>query len=104
MHLVSEDNIMAEARNLRNMTIAQTPLMGNENTPLHPADGGTGFEGATPRHQVAFTPNPLAMPLHSGAVDGKLAVGAMPLRTPIRDNLNWYGDWWGNTTKAVTPH
>ena len=84
---------MAEARNLHNMTIAQTPRMGDENTPLHLADGGTGFEGATPRHQVVFTPNPLATPLHSGAVDGKLAVGAMPLRTPIRDNLNWYGDW-----------
>ncbi|KAH9063675.1 pre-mRNA splicing factor component-domain-containing protein [Lactarius deliciosus] len=41
----------------------QTPLLGDENTPLHvPDNGGTGFEGATPRHQVAFTPNPLATP------------------------------------------
>ena len=79
---------MAEARNLCNMTIAQTPLMGDENTPLHLADGGTGFEGATPRHQVVFTPNPLATPLHSGTVDSKLAVGAMPLHTSIWDNLN----------------
>jgi pre-mRNA-splicing factor CDC5/CEF1 len=72
-----------EARNLRNMTIAQTPLLGEENTPIHaPANGGTGFEGATPRHQVAFTPNPLATP---GATDG---ASATPLRTPMRDNLS----------------
>ena len=74
------------------MIIAQTPLLGEENTPLHigPA-GGTGFEGATPRHQVAFTPNPLATPLHSGIGPDGLAtprgVGATPLRTP-RDNLS----------------
>jgi pre-mRNA-splicing factor CDC5/CEF1 len=72
-----------EARNLRNMTIAQTPLLGEENTPIHvPENGGTGFEGATPRHQVAFTPNPLATPR---ATDG---MAATPLRTPMRDNLS----------------
>lgn len=61
---------MSEARNLRNMVIAQTPLLGEENTPMHtgPA-GGTGFEGATPQHQVAFTPNPLATPLRAGLSD-----------------------------------
>jgi pre-mRNA-splicing factor CDC5/CEF1 len=65
------------------MTIAQTPLLGEENTPIHaPANGSTGFEGATPRHQVAFTPNPLATP---GATDG---ASATPLRTPMRDNLS----------------
>lgn len=72
-----------EARNLRNMTIAQTPLLGEENTPIHaPANGGTGFEGATPRHQVAFTPNPLVTP---GATE---RTSATPLRTPMRDNLS----------------
>ena len=57
------------------MTMAQTPLLGEENTPIHsgPA-GGTGFEGATPRHQVAFTPNPLATPMHAGG----LGPGATP--------------------------
>ncbi|KAH9914704.1 pre-mRNA splicing factor component-domain-containing protein [Fomitopsis serialis] len=52
---VQHDNVMSEARNLRNMMAAQTPLLGDENTPIH-ADptGGTGFEGATPRHQVAI--------------------------------------------------
>ena len=86
---------MSEARNLRNMTIQQTPLLGDENTPLHanPA-GGTGFEGATPRHQVAFTPNPLATPLRPGApgdvsaTPRDLQTGATPLRTPMRDNLS----------------
>ncbi|KAF9227194.1 hypothetical protein BS17DRAFT_775092 [Gyrodon lividus] len=88
-----QDNVMTEARNLRNMTIAQTPLLGDENTPLHVGSGGgTGFEGATPRHQVAFTPNPLATPLHNG-IGGDVSatprgVGATPLRTPMRDNLS----------------
>ncbi|RDX45467.1 Cc.Cdc5 protein [Lentinus brumalis] len=69
------DNVMSEARNLRNMTMAQTPLLGEENTPLHVGpQGGTGFEGATPRHQVAFTPNPLATPMHAGG----LGPGATP--------------------------
>ncbi|KAI9510380.1 pre-mRNA splicing factor component-domain-containing protein [Russula earlei] len=78
-----QDTILMEARNLRNMTIAQTPLLGEENTPIHvPENGGSGFEGATPRHQVTFTPNPLATPQ---ATDG---TSATPLRTPMRDNLN----------------
>jgi pre-mRNA-splicing factor CDC5/CEF1 len=95
---IIDDNIMSEARNLLNMTQAQTPLLGEENTPIHVApDGGTGFESATPRHQVAFTPNPLATPLRSGSsIDGLAtprsdagtAFGATPLRTPMRDNLN----------------
>lgn len=71
-----------EARNLRNMAMAQTPLLGEENTPLHaPTNGGTGFEGATPRHQLAFTPNPLA------DVSATPRDAATPLRTPLRDNL-----------------
>ncbi|KAI6033209.1 pre-mRNA splicing factor component-domain-containing protein [Pisolithus orientalis] len=83
-----QDNVMLEARNLRNMTIAQTPLLGDENTPLHPTGDGTGFEGATPRHQVAFTPNPLATPLPGDTIDGKSMAGATPLRTPMRDTLS----------------
>src|ERR1700734_427621 len=97
LRMYIDDNVLSEARNLRNMSMAQTPLLGDENTPLHvgPA-GGTGFEGATPRHQVAFTPNPLATPMHSGAsdvsatprTDGKSVISATPLRTPMRDNLS----------------
>ncbi|KAJ7752145.1 pre-mRNA splicing factor component-domain-containing protein [Mycena metata] len=92
-----QDNVMAEARNLRNMSMAQTPLLGDENTPLHVGPGGgTGFESATPRHQVAFTPNPLATPLRADGLDGSATprtdsgrgVSATPLRTPMRDNLS----------------
>lgn len=92
LNYTSDDNVMSEARNLRNMVIAQTPLLGEENTPMHtgPA-GGTGFEGATPRHQVAFTPNPLATPLRAGLPDPLATprdVQATPsLQTPLRDGL-----------------
>lgn len=86
---------MVEARNLRNLVTAQTPLLGDENTPLHPTStSGTGFESATPRHQVSVTPNPLATP-YRAADPSNLAtprepgqVGATPLRTPMRDNLS----------------
>ncbi|KAJ8588540.1 hypothetical protein M405DRAFT_769003, partial [Rhizopogon salebrosus TDB-379] len=90
-----QDNVMLEARNLRNMTMAQTPLLGDENTPIHVGPGGgTGFEGATPRHQVAFTPNPLATPMHGASGDVSATPrdgaswGATPLRTPMRDTLS----------------
>lgn len=89
--LSSEDNIMLEARNLRNMTVQQTPLLGDQNTPLH-TSAGTGFEGATPRTQVAFTPNPLATPRNGDIGEDVAAVGATPLRTPMRDNLNINSD------------
>ncbi|KAG9049675.1 Pre-mRNA-splicing factor cef1 [Tulasnella sp. UAMH 9824] len=87
-----EDNVLAEALALRNMNNLQTPLLGDENTPLH-VNNGTGFEGATPRHQVAFTPNPLATPLNrredgSATPRGAAGVGATPLRTPMRDGLS----------------
>jgi len=54
--------------------------------PLHVTPGGeagTGFEGATPRHQVTFTPNPLATPRNLGE-----GPSATPLRTPLRDDLS----------------
>lgn len=97
--LSSDDNVMAEARNLRNMINTQTPLLGDENTPLHELEnGGTGFEGATPRHSVSSTPNPLATPFRgSNGVDfgatprseaGSVSTSATPLRTPMRDSLN----------------
>ena len=80
-----------EARNLRNMSIAQPPLLGDENTPLHVGPGGgVGFGGATPQHQVAFTPNPLATPSRISDLTGTPRVGVLstPLRTPMRDNLS----------------
>jgi len=109
IHHFVEDNIMAEALNLRNMTVAQTPLLGDENTPLHrPSGEGTGFDSATPRHQVTATPNPLATPLRAGqdfgatprTVNGS-TYGQTPMRTPMRDNLNINED--GETSYGDTP-
>ena len=54
-----------------------------------------------PRHQVAFTSNPLATSLHSAA-DSKLAVGATPLYTPMWDNLNVNPET-GMVTGSATP-
>ncbi|KWU44448.1 hypothetical protein RHOSPDRAFT_29242 [Rhodotorula sp. JG-1b] len=86
------DNVMAEARNLRNLTAQQTPLLGEENTPMRELVGRTGFEGATPAGQVAATPNPLATPFRAGQTDVSAtpasSVGATPLRTPMRDSLS----------------
>ncbi|MBW0539492.1 hypothetical protein O181_079207 [Austropuccinia psidii MF-1] len=95
------DNIMAEARNLRNMTMAQTPLLGEANTPLHELVGrGTGFDGATPARTVVATPNPLATPLHQNGRDPSatpggesIGPGGTPMRTPLRrNNLNINND------------
>lgn len=94
----TNDNVMAEARNIRNMMASQTPLLGEANAPIHELVGrGTGFDGATPRGNgaVSATPNPLsgATPLRSrrdvGATPrGESAgPGATPMRTPARDNL-----------------
>jgi len=94
---------MAEARNLRNLTAQQTPLLGEENTPLHELQGRTGFEGATPRGSVSATPNPLATPFRSSSSSASdvsatpgaassIGVGATPLRTPMRDNLSINND------------
>ncbi|KAK2467120.1 hypothetical protein APHAL10511_001378 [Amanita phalloides] len=85
-----QDAVLMEARNLRNMTISSTPLLGQENTPLHTPDEGTGFEGAAPRHQATFTPNPLATPLRNEAdaiSTPRTLTSFTPLRTPLRDNL-----------------
>ncbi|KAF5387006.1 hypothetical protein D9615_001751 [Tricholomella constricta] len=88
-----QDTVLMEARNLRNMAMAQTPLLGDENTPLHVGPGGgTGFEGATPMHHVAFTPNPLATPLRDNVSDisatPRNGTSATPLRTPMWDSLS----------------
>jgi pre-mRNA-splicing factor CDC5/CEF1 len=89
---IADDNVMMEARNLRNMSMVQTPLLGDENTPVHLGPGGgTGFESATPRHQVGFTPNPLATPRDVAGTDVAATPGGVagtPLRTPLRDNLS----------------
>lgn len=95
-----QDTILAEARNLRNMSSVQTPLLGEENTPLHEETvPGGGYSGATPRHSVASTPNPLATPARGAMATPRGLPGATPLRTP-RDNLALNtpaGAGWGET-------
>ncbi|TPX34470.1 hypothetical protein SmJEL517_g02901 [Synchytrium microbalum] len=59
----TNDNIRVEARNLRAMTEAQTPLLGGSIDVTPFAEGGTGFEGITPRRAIMQTPNPLAAQL-----------------------------------------
>lgn len=101
---------MREARNLRNMTASQTPLLGDANIPM---EQGLGHVGATPRSSVPETPNPLLTPAHHGgrpiAGPGETPMSsrgsmisatprgmggpsATPLRTPLRDNLGLYDD------------
>lgn len=103
---------MAEARNLRNMSMQQTPLLGDENTPLHElANRGTGYEGATPARSVAPTPNPLATPRDQASgvgatprgVPGSVrGPGATPMRTP-RDSLAINSTPYGETPAHATP-
>lgn len=85
---------MAEARNIRTLSMQQTPLLGEENTPLRELQGrGAGFEGATPRGSVAATPNPLATPLRAMDVAGTpRSESATPMRTPMRDSLSINND------------
>lgn len=94
-----ENNIMTEARNLRHLSSAQTPLLGGENTPLHSASEGTGFTSATPQRKDLATPNPLATPRAGAMSTARGAVGSTPLRTPARDNfaINQAGESWGET-------
>ncbi|PVF95849.1 hypothetical protein CPB86DRAFT_558229 [Serendipita vermifera] len=80
-----EDMVMAEARNLRTLVAAQTPLLGEENTPLHLPEG-TGFQGVTPRAQTAFTPNPLATPRANGGDSN--AAQPTPFRLPDALGIN----------------
>ncbi len=79
-----QDNVALEARNLRALTNTQSSLFGAENTPLHDTSHGTGYEGATPRRQVAATPN-LLTSLRDGGSQTPI-VGQTPSRTP-RDSL-----------------
>jgi len=109
----AHDNVLAEARNIRTLSMAQTPLFGGENTPLHELAGrGTGFEGVTPARSGVTTANPLATPFRgAGASDASgmtpsvnghaSTVGATPLRTPARDALSINGD--GYSTFGETP-
>ncbi|PWN28725.1 hypothetical protein BDZ90DRAFT_230745 [Jaminaea rosea] len=87
-----DDAVMREARNLRNMTAAQTPLLGDANADME--DGlAQGATGATPRSSVVQTPNPLLTPrTQAGPSDDRVdprgrSVSQTPMRTPFRDGL-----------------
>lgn len=104
---------MSETLNLRNLMHQQTPLLGDENTPLHVLEGrGSGYESATPQHLVSSTPNPLATPfrgangLEFGATprsDAGSSMSATPLRTPMRDSLSLNSNDPGMTPIGDTP-
>ncbi|KAI9023520.1 pre-mRNA splicing factor component-domain-containing protein [Phycomyces nitens] len=101
----SNDNLLQEARNLRALTSTQTPLLGHENTPYHMA-GGTGFDGATPRHSSVQTPNPLMTPMRGSGTDDVMATpgsvsSQTPFKTPLRDHfkLNVQGQMGGDTPR-----
>ncbi|KAI8977609.1 pre-mRNA splicing factor component-domain-containing protein [Mycotypha africana] len=82
----SNDHLLIEARNLKALSTAQTPLLGGENASL---EGGTGFEGIAPKSQAIQTPNPLATPLrHPSATPfGKTPMDT-PFRTPREEKLS----------------
>ncbi|KAG0344216.1 Pre-mRNA-splicing factor cef1 [Podila humilis] len=77
----SQDSVMIEALNQRAMLNQQTPLLGGE-TPQYKLESGTGYDGVTPRHNVAQTPNPYAN------IAGGSGIAGTPLRTPLRDELS----------------
>ncbi|OMH79267.1 Pre-mRNA-splicing factor CEF1, partial [Zancudomyces culisetae] len=56
---VDKNTVMVEAMNLVGLTAQQTPLLGEENTPLH-TQLGTGYTGITPRSSVTQTPSYLS--------------------------------------------
>ncbi|KAG2181700.1 hypothetical protein INT44_008515 [Umbelopsis vinacea] len=82
----AKDHVMSEARNLRALSSAQTPLLGEDNPELADTTG-TGFVGATPQRSVAQTPNPLMTPIRGKTGATPIGAEQTPLRTPMRDNL-----------------
>ncbi|CCX35413.1 putative Cell division control protein [Taphrina deformans PYCC 5710] len=82
----THDSINLEARNLRAMTSTQSSLLGAENTPLHGAQAGTGYDAATPRNSLVATPNPLRR--EAGAETPVTHGSSYVTSTPRRDNLS----------------
>ncbi|OMJ23529.1 Pre-mRNA-splicing factor CEF1 [Smittium culicis] len=90
MSSAQSDSIMAEALNLRGLTAQQTPLLGEENTPLR-LESGTGFQGIVPKSNSVQTPNPLMTPFRTpGSVSLQKAhkghTNTVP-QSPLRDEL-----------------
>jgi pre-mRNA-splicing factor CDC5/CEF1 len=86
----AEDNILAEARNLRALSSMQTPLLGEDVADVD-TSVGTGFEGATPRRTTFQTPRAIpagSTPSRTPGVGSSSFDQATPLRTPYRDQLS----------------
>ncbi|KAJ3087333.1 CDC5 cell division cycle 5-like protein [Quaeritorhiza haematococci] len=93
----AEDPLKIEARNLKALTTAQTPLLGGELN----IEGQLSFDGITPRKSVTQTPNPLATNLtpraggeggvgftpRSTAMTPRGGTGGIMGRTPLRDQM-----------------
>ena len=87
----SEDNILAEARSLRQMSSVQTPLLGEENTPFHGRT--TDFGGATPQTNIVQTPNPLATPRGAPLTTPRTIPGVGATPRSVRDSLHINDDY-----------
>ncbi|CAO1637103.1 unnamed protein product [Parajaminaea phylloscopi] len=86
-----DDTIMREAKNLKNMAMAQTPLLGDANTHL----SETAVHSiTTPQSSVAQTPNPLLTPARGDRADmaprSSREPSQTPLRTPYQDALGFH--------------
>ena len=85
------DSVMRQARDLRLMSSAQTPLLGDVNPDLQSSQPSNA---QTPDSSVPQTPNPLLTPslrdgriIDSHAELRSPAGASTPQRTPLRDNL-----------------
>ncbi|KAG1900538.1 pre-mRNA splicing factor component-domain-containing protein [Suillus fuscotomentosus] len=90
-----QDNVMLEARNLRNMTMAQTPCWEMRTPPFMLGRGEELVSRAQLLGIKLLLPQiPLATPMHGGPGDVSATPrdgaswGATPLRTPMRDTLS----------------
>ena len=99
----TQHSIQQQARNLRAMSEAQTPLLGGEVS----LEGQVTFSGATPRPTAIATPNPLAAHLtpRINAADGSRTpmTGSIFGRTPLRDQMgiNTPRSDFGSVTSAT---
>ncbi|KNC96786.1 uncharacterized protein SPPG_07992 [Spizellomyces punctatus DAOM BR117] len=83
------DTLKAQARNLRAMEFAQTPLLGGDID----LEGSLDFAGATPKPAALQTPNPMALQATPRDNTGQFGMtprgarGAAVERTPFRDAM-----------------
>ncbi|KAJ2520762.1 Pre-mRNA-splicing factor cef1 [Coemansia sp. RSA 1939] len=82
------DRLMNEALAQRAMAMQATPLLGGESTQRHTAHGeGTGFRAAMPQGGTTATPNPLATPFRSSALNDSGTRGSSKAQSVFRDEL-----------------